>query len=67
MANIQADVLAELAPAFPARLAPGGRLVLSGLLATDVDGLLPHYTGAGFALASRSDEGEWASLVLRRP
>jgi ribosomal protein L11 methyltransferase len=65
MANIQADVLDVLAPDFPARLAPGAPLVLSGLLATDVDAVLRRYGGLGFALVERADDGEWASLTLR--
>ena len=33
LANIEASVLVPLAPEFPARVAPGGALILSGLLA----------------------------------
>ena len=67
MANIQADVLDTLAPAFIHRLAPAGRLVLSGLLATDVEGILARFGGLGFVLLARADEGEWSSLALRVP
>jgi ribosomal protein L11 methyltransferase len=67
MANIQADVLDVLAPGFPPRLATGARLVLSGLLATDVDAVVRRYGGLGFQLDERSDDGEWAGLVLRPP
>ena len=37
LANIEASVLVPLAPEFPARVAPGGALILSGLLTSDVD------------------------------
>jgi ribosomal protein L11 methyltransferase len=67
MANIQADVLDLLAPSFTSRLAPDGRLVLSGLLATDVDAILARYGGLGFVLLERTDDGEWASLALHVP
>jgi ribosomal protein L11 methyltransferase len=67
MANIQADVLDTLAPAFIHRLAPGGRLVLSGLLASDVPAVLTRFGGLGFALLERADEGEWSSLALHVP
>jgi ribosomal protein L11 methyltransferase len=67
MANIQADVLDMLAPAFIPRLAPAGRLVLSGLLATDVEAILARFCGLGFVLLERADEGEWASLALHVP
>src|SRR5436190_11034677 len=35
LANIQADVILKMLPSLAARLAPGGALVLSGLLVTD--------------------------------
>ncbi len=65
MANIQADVLEGLAPLFPARLHPEGRLILSGILTDQVDALLRTYGDAGFALVARRDEGEWSGLCLR--
>lgn len=65
LANIQADVLAELAPRLPARLTQEGRAILSGLLLRDADPVLAHFQGLGFELVRRRDEGEWASLELR--
>jgi ribosomal protein L11 methyltransferase len=65
MANIQADVLELLAPDFPARLAPGGRLLLSGLLTADVETVVEAYAAVGLVLEQRNDDGEWAGLVLR--
>jgi len=64
LANIQADVLARLAPLFPARLAPDGRLILSGLLLRDADPVLGEFRKVGFTLGRRLDEGDWAALVL---
>jgi ribosomal protein L11 methyltransferase len=64
MANIQADVLTVLASDLAARLAPGGSLVLSGLLAPDASGVLAAYQGTGLRLRARADEGEWAALLL---
>jgi ribosomal protein L11 methyltransferase len=66
LANIEAAVLVPLAPAFPARLAPGGALVLSGLLAGDVAAVSRAYAAAGFAIEARRDEDEWAALRLAR-
>jgi ribosomal protein L11 methyltransferase len=66
VANIQADVLTPLAPALPTRLASGGRLVLSGLLVTDVPGIVTTYEALGFVVERRRDEGEWGALRLRR-
>jgi ribosomal protein L11 methyltransferase len=65
MANIQADVLDGLAPLFPARLKPEGRLILSGILNEQVDSLLQTFLDAGFALDARREEGEWSALRLR--
>jgi ribosomal protein L11 methyltransferase len=66
LANIEAVVLIPLAPAFPERLAAGGRLILSGLLATDVPAVEQAYVAAGFTLEGRRDEGEWAALRFAR-
>ena len=66
LANIQRDVLETLVDGLVQALAPGGRLVLSGLLTGDADPVLAAYTGAGLQLVARADEGEWASLLLRR-
>ncbi len=64
MANIQADVLEDLAPGLRARLADGGVVVLSGLLAAQVDAVAAAMLRAGLALRARADEGEWAALLL---
>jgi len=64
MANIQADVLQLLAPLLPAHLAPGGRLVLSGLLTSDAAAVTAAYQQAGLRVLQRHDEGEWAALLV---
>jgi ribosomal protein L11 methyltransferase len=66
MANIQADVLTELAPALPARLAPDGLVILSGLLLEQVEPVLAVFGEAGFTLDARAEEGEWGAVCLRR-
>ena len=66
MANIQADVLQLLAPLLPAHLAPGGRLVLSGLLTSDAAAVAASYERAGLRVLQRYDEGEWAALLVGR-
>ncbi len=65
-ANILAKPLRLLAPAIARAAAPGAELVLSGLLARDVAGVLSAYAAQGFALAERRDIDGWATLVLRR-
>nr|WP_255216429.1 50S ribosomal protein L11 methyltransferase [Pseudenhygromyxa sp. WMMC2535] len=65
LANIRPSVLGPAAPTLIAGLAPGGTLVLSGILDEEVDALLPAYAGAVEELARRS-EGGWTALALRR-
>jgi len=67
LANIEAAVLVPLAPEFPARIGAGGALILSGLLASDVDAVTRAYHAAGFAIDARRDEDEWAALRLSLP
>ena len=65
-ANILAKPLRLLAPAM-ARLAGGAcDIILSGLLAGDVPGVLSAWRGQGFALARRRNIDGWATLHLRR-
>jgi len=66
LANIEAGVLIALAPDFPARVAPGGTVILSGVLGDQADGVLRAFAAAGLALEGRRDEDEWAALRLRR-
>lgn len=65
-ANILAKPLRLLAPAIASAAAPGSELVLSGLLAQDVPGVLAAYRAQSFFLAERGDIDGWATLVLRR-
>jgi ribosomal protein L11 methyltransferase len=67
LANIQADVLCGLAEPMSAKTAPGGRVILSGILLEQAEDVVAAYARAGFTLASRSDEGEWAGLALGKP
>jgi ribosomal protein L11 methyltransferase len=65
-ANILAKPLRLLAPSIAEVAAPRADIVLSGLLARDVRGVLSAYGAQGFALADRIDLDGWASLVIRR-
>jgi ribosomal protein L11 methyltransferase len=66
LANIQADVLSELATALGHRVKSLGHAILSGILLDQVDDLIRVFEAAGFALATRRDEGEWSGLLLRK-
>ena len=65
-ANILAKPLRLMAPSLAAVAGPDAELVLSGLLAKDVAGVLAAYRAQGFYLARRGDLEGWATLVLRR-
>jgi ribosomal protein L11 methyltransferase len=64
VANISAPLLRERRAELCRLLAPGGVLVLSGLLTTDVPELRASY-GAEGAL-SLLEDGEWSALVVSR-
>lgn len=64
IANILAGPLIELAPAFANALAPGGAVVLAGLLQIQADAVIRAYDELGLSLLDRGT-GEWPVLVLR--
>jgi ribosomal protein L11 methyltransferase len=64
IANIEARVLIPLAHAIGSRVAPGGLLILSGLLAGQEDEVGGHYVG--FRRVALAREGEWVALTLAR-
>ncbi|MCB5408486.1 50S ribosomal protein L11 methyltransferase [Pseudogemmobacter faecipullorum] len=65
-ANILKGPLIELAPAMKAMTASGSKLILSGLLAVQAEGIIAAYVEQGFRLEDRNDLGEWSALVLER-
>lgn len=64
-ANILKGPLVELAPDMARHCAPGGIIILSGLLVVQADAILAAYGAQGFALHHREDLGEWSALTLR--
>jgi ribosomal protein L11 methyltransferase len=66
IANILAGPLIELAPSLAGALAPGGRLILAGLLQTQADGVAAAYRRQGMMAAGRIDRGDWPTLVMRK-
>lgn len=65
-ANILARPLRELAPQIARLTAPGADIVLSGLIARDVAGVIAAYQTQGVALARRIDIDGWATLHMHR-
>jgi ribosomal protein L11 methyltransferase len=64
LANIEARVLVPLAAAVSERVAPGGTLILSGLLHAHAEEVLAAYTG--FRALARPSSGDWSALVLKK-
>ena len=65
IANILAGPLIELAPDFAAALAPGGSVVLAGLLDTQAEAVGAAYKKLGLTVRDRGF-GEWPVLVCER-
>ncbi len=66
VANITAEVLAALAPSVSACLAPGGALILSGILSDRTEKVRAAYAAQGLSAVSERAGGEWRAMVLRR-
>jgi ribosomal protein L11 methyltransferase len=65
LANINRNALLSMLPDLRARLAPGGHLVLAGLLQTDRHDLLDALHDAGLSLTDEAAEDEWWACVAR--
>ena len=63
VANILAGPLIELAPDFAKALAPGGTIILAGLLDTQSEAVAAVYEILGLVLTDRGS-GQWPVLVL---
>jgi ribosomal protein L11 methyltransferase len=66
VANILAGPLIELAPPLTDALAPGGTIILAGLLDAQADAVIGGYGDCGLSLADRG-AGEWPVLILAAP
>ncbi|MDB5595993.1 MAG: prmA [Hyphomicrobiales bacterium] len=64
--NILARPLRLLAPDLARLCDTGGEIILSGLLARDVPGVLSAYRAQGFAMKRRLDIEGWATLLMTR-
>jgi ribosomal protein L11 methyltransferase len=67
IANITHDVLQILAPNLVRLLAPGGRLILAGILRDEQEeSIIRIYTGIGLAHQKTTHEDEWAGLLFTK-
>ncbi len=67
VANILAEPLRRLAPRLAPLVAPGGIVVLSGLLSHQRERVVAAYRAQGMRLTTVRNFGGWAVLVLSRP
>jgi len=65
-ANILKGPLIALAPDMAARVAPGGVVILSGILVEQGADVAAVYARSGFNLQEREDIGDWTTLVMTR-
>lgn len=65
-ANILKGPLIDLAPSIADSLAPGGRVILSGILNRQADEILRIYGESGLSAVFEEQIGDWTTLELRR-
>jgi ribosomal protein L11 methyltransferase len=66
IANVYLGPLVEMLQPLTRYLAPGGTIVLSGLLASQEATMRTTITGVGLAVQARRVEEDWVSLAVRR-
>jgi ribosomal protein L11 methyltransferase len=66
LANVLAEILSDLKQEITARLEPGGKLVLSGILSAKSDSVAKEYEAIGCRFVAKKEEGQWAALLFRR-
>ncbi|HET9428086.1 MAG TPA: 50S ribosomal protein L11 methyltransferase [Allosphingosinicella sp.] len=66
IANILAGPLIEMAPGIAGALAPGGQLILAGLLDHQKERVAGAYRRHGLMLCFAVSRGDWPTLVMRK-
>ena len=66
LANIIASVIAELAPQLHAATAPGGVLVVSGIIEEREGLVVEALSAAGMRIEETMADGDWRAMVCRR-
>jgi len=66
VANLYAELHQAFAPAYAERLAPGGRLLVTGILKDRAEATKKALKDAGLELLDEAQEGEWVLLDLRK-
>ncbi len=65
LANIVAATLQSIATDLRARTAPGGALVLAGIVADAEAATRERFARFGFGVVERDQRGDWVALILR--
>ena len=65
-ANLLSDILCRNRDLFGRMLAPGGRLLLSGILVDEEEFVRGHFAGSGWRLLETARDGEWSALALEK-
>jgi ribosomal protein L11 methyltransferase len=66
VANLTAETILALGEALAKRVAPGGFLILSGILKARSGQVTRCFIGRGFRKIQRKSENEWVTLLFRR-
>lgn len=66
LANIVSSVIVDLLPTFRDALAPGGRVVVSGILVEERDAACAELARTGWMVDTEYAEGAWWSSVIAR-
>ena len=66
VSNTSRETLLSARDLLRERLLPGGRLVISGILAAEREELADAYRSAGYDIVSWKIDGQWAGALLRR-
>ncbi len=64
VSNTSRETLVSVRNSLRERLLPGGRLVISGILATERGEIASAYRGAGYDIVSWKIDGQWAGALL---
>jgi ribosomal protein L11 methyltransferase len=67
LANIITSVLLELAPALACSVAPGGKLILGGIIDHKEASVHEAFAAENLTLVRRTQSEDWVALVWRKP
>jgi ribosomal protein L11 methyltransferase len=67
VANILPHILIDMSTELTRLTAPGGALILSGIVSEQLDNVEAHFANHGLHRVSATSEGDWQCVTLRRP